>query len=152
MRARLVRVLFAVVVAAVGTAVAVGSPANADVPVNELHYTFLGSTSVSVDWRGTPTDLQYGLTTAYGASVTAVAPAWTPISSPGPFWQAEIDGLTPGTTYHYSIGDGADNTFHTPPAGDFRFDAIGDIGDTTQFGHLADTFSAIASDQPSFVL
>jgi parallel beta-helix repeat protein len=152
MRARLVRALFAVVVAAIGTAVAVGSPANADVPVDEVHYTFMGSTSVSVDWRGTPTDLQYGLTTAYGASVTGAAPAWTPISSPGPFWQAELDGLTPGTTYHYSIGGGADYTFHTPPTGDFRFDAIGDIGDTTQFGHLADTFSAIASDQPSFVL
>jgi parallel beta-helix repeat protein len=152
MPARTFRVLLASAVAAVSGAFAVGLPAGADTPTDEVHYTFTGPTSVSVDWRGTATDLRYGLTTDYGSTVTAAAPAWTPISSPGPFWQAEVDGLAAGTTYHYSIGGGGDHTFHTPPTGDFRFDAIGDIGDTSQFSHLADTFSAISSDQPSFVL
>ncbi len=128
------------------------APSFADVPVDEVHYTFGGPTSVTLDWRGTAQDVQYGLTTAYNSAATGVAPAWTPISSPGPFWQAQITGLAASTTYHYSIGGGPDHTFHTPPTGDFRFDAIGDIGDTTHFSHLADTFSAIASDQPSFVL
>lgn len=130
-------------------------PAVADVvPVDEVHYTFLGPTSVMLDWRGTAQDVQYGLTTSYDQASTGVAPQWTPISSAGPFWQAQITGLSPGTTYHYSIGGGPDYTFHTPPAPGqaFRFDAIGDIGDTTHFSHLADTFSAIAADQPSFVL
>jgi len=124
----------------------------ADTPADEVHYTFTGGTSVNVDWRGTATDLQYGPTTGYGTTVSGAAPQWTPVSSPGPFWQAQIDGLQPGTTYHYSIGGGPDYTFHTPPTGNFRFDAIGDVGDTTQFGHLADTFSSMASDQASFVL
>ena len=124
----------------------------ADAPVDEVHYTFTSGTSVAVDWRGTSGDLQYGPTAAYGTTVSATAPAWTPISSPGPFWQVEIAGLQPGTTYHYSIGGSPDYVFHTPPTGDFRFDAIGDVGDTSQFSHLADTFSAIAGDQPSFVL
>jgi parallel beta-helix repeat protein len=128
------------------------SPGVADIPVDEVHYTFTGSASVSVDWRGSATDLQYGPTSSYGTTVSGSAPAWTPISSPGPFWQASISGLAAGTTYHYSIGGGPDYTFHTPPTGDFRFDAIGDIGDTTHFSKLGDTFSAIASDQPSFVL
>lgn len=147
----LVAALALAVAAAVGTGVSAPSPASAGT-VDEVHYTFLGPTSVAVDWRGTDTDLRYGPTTAYGTTVTGSAPAWTPPSSPGPFQQVQISGLDPGTTYHYSIGGGPDYTFHTPPTGTFRFDAIGDVGDTTHFGHLANTLSSIASDQPSFVL
>jgi hypothetical protein len=126
--------------------------ARADVAVDEVHYTFTGATSIALDWRGSTQDVRYGVTSDYGSTATGSAPQWTPVSSAGPFWQAEIGGLAAGTTYHYSIGGGADHTFHTPPTGAFRFDAIGDVGDTTQFGHLAGTLSAIAGDQPSFVL
>src|SRR5438067_2285463 len=128
------------------------APSFADVPVDEVHYTFAGPTSVTLDWRGTAQDVRYGLSTAYDSTATGAAPAWTPTSSPGPFQQAQIGGLAAGTTYHYSIGGGPDRTFHTPPTGDFRFDAIADIGDTTHFSHLADTLSAIAGDQPSLAL
>ncbi|WP_331529226.1 PKD domain-containing protein [Nocardioides sp.] len=124
----------------------------ADVPDDEVHYTFSGQTSVAIDWRGTATDVRWGPTSGYGNVTTGVAPQWTPWSSPGPYWQAQIGGLAPGATYHYSIGGGPDFTFHTPPTGSFRFDAIGDIGDTQTFGHLAGTLSAIAADDPSFVL
>ncbi|MFL6075875.1 MAG: right-handed parallel beta-helix repeat-containing protein [Mycobacteriales bacterium] len=124
----------------------------ADVPVDEVHYTFGGPTSITLDWRGTAQDVRYGLTTSYDQTAQGVAPGWTPVSSAGPFWQAQIGGLAAGATYHYSIGGGPDYTFHTPPTGDFRFDAIGDIGDTSHFSHLADTFSAISADQPNFVL
>jgi parallel beta-helix repeat protein len=131
-----------------------GATAAADVPADEVHYTFTGADSVSLDWRGSAQDVRYGLTADYGETATGAAPAWTPISSAGPFWQAQISGLQPGTTYHYSIGGGPDYTFQTPPAPGtgFRFDAIGDVGDTTQFSKLGDTLSAMASDQPSFVL
>ncbi len=152
MRALGVRLLTVATVAVGWAALVNATPAAADTPVDEVHYTFLGSTSVDVDWRGTATDLQYGLTTAYGSTATGMAPDWTPPSSPGPFYHAPIAGLAAGTTYHYSIGSGPDYTFHTPPTGQFRFDAIGDIGDTSKFGHLGDTLSAIASDLPSFVL
>ncbi len=133
------------------TALASGR-AYADVPVDEVHYTYLGATSISLDWRGSAQDVRYGTTSSYGSTATGNAPQWTPWSSSGPFEQATITGLAPGTTYHYSIGGGPDYTFSTPPTTSFRFDAIGDVGDTTHFGHLADTLSAIASDQPSFVL
>src|SRR5689334_633879 len=130
-----------------------GAPrASADVPVDEVHYTFAGPTAVTLDWRGTAQDVRYGLTAAYDQTAQGGDPDWTPQSSAGPFRQARIGGLAAGTTYHYSIGGGPDYTFHTPPTGDFRFDAIGDVGDTSHFGHLADTFSAISADQPSFVL
>jgi parallel beta-helix repeat protein len=154
MVARVARALVAAVIAIALVLLARITPALADATADEVHYTFTGATSVALDWRGTPQDVRYGPTTDYGQTATGVAPQWTPISSAGPFWQAQISGLTPGTTYHYSIGGGLDYTFHTPPAAgqSFRFDAIGDIGDTTHFSHLADTFSAIASDQPSFVI
>jgi parallel beta-helix repeat protein len=128
------------------------APASATDPVDEVHYTFTSSTSVALDWRGAATDVRWGPTTAYGNTATGTAPAWTPWSSPGPFWQAEITGLAPGSLYHYSIGGGPNWTFHTPPTSSFRFDAIGDVGDTTTYGHLAGTLSAIAADNPSFVL
>ncbi len=124
----------------------------AAVPVDQVHYTFAGPTSVNVAWRGDATDLTYGPTTAYGTTVTGAAPAITPQSSPGPFRQVTITGLQPGATYHYSIGGGPDYTFSAPPTTGFRFDAIGDVGSSTMFSHLANTLSAIASDQPSFVL
>jgi parallel beta-helix repeat protein len=135
----------------IGALMARATPARADT-VDEVHYTFTGATTVSLDWRGTAQDVRYGLTTDYGQTATGGAPRWTPQSSAGPFWQAQIDGLSAGATYHYSIGGSADHTFHTPPTGPFVFDAVGDIGDTANFSHLADTLSAVASDQPSFVI
>jgi parallel beta-helix repeat protein len=120
--------------------------------VDEVHYTFTSGTSVAIDWRGDANDVRWGPTSAYGNTSQGVAPAWTPWSSAGPFWQLQLDRLARGATYHYSIGGGPDNTFHTPPTGNFRFDAIGDIGDTMSFSKLGATLSAIANDEPSFVL
>jgi parallel beta-helix repeat protein len=151
-RRRVIRIAIVGVIVLAWSVLIGASPGLADVAVDEVHYTFLGSASVALDWRGSSQDVRYGITADYGSTATGSAPAWTPTSSAGPFWQAQIGGLAAGTTYHYSIGGGPDYTFHTPPTGDLRFDAIGDIGDTTHFGHLGDTFSAIASDQPSFVL
>jgi parallel beta-helix repeat protein len=121
-------------------------------PVDEVHYTFTSGTSIALDWRGAANDVRWGPTAAYGSSATGTAPQWTPWSSAGPFWQVELTGLTPGAVYHYSIGGGPDWTFHTPPSGEFRFDAIGDIGSTTAFSKLGNTLDQIANDDPSFVL
>src|SRR3954454_18364152 len=120
--------------------------------VDEVHYTFTSATSVAIDWRGDANDVRWGLTTDYGNTAQGVAPAWAPWSSAGPFWQLELNGLPRGTTYHYSIGGGRDFTFHTPPSGSFRFDAISDVGDTVSFSKLGATLSAIANDEPAFVL
>jgi parallel beta-helix repeat protein len=120
--------------------------------VDEVHYTFTSGTSVAIDWRGDANDVRWGATTGYGNVAQGTAPAWTPWSSAGPFWQLVLTDLAPGSTYHYSIAGGPDWTFHTPPTGPFRFDAIGDVGDTVNFSKLGSTFAAIANDEPSFVL
>ena len=138
--------------ALVALALWVGPAADAAGVVDEVHYSFTGGTSVAIDWRGTSDDVRWGATTAYGSTARGSAPGWTPWSSAGPFWQLELTGLAPGATYHYSIGGGPDMAFHTPPTGALRFDAIGDVGDTASFGHLGGTLSAIANDNPSFVL
>jgi hypothetical protein len=122
------------------------------VAVDEVHYTFTGPTSVAFDWRGDATDLRYGPTSNYGTTLTAHAPSPTPFSSAGPFREVDVTGLEPGTTYHYSIGGSADQTFSTEPSGSFRFDAVGDIGSSNKFPAVATTMNQIAADHPAFVL
>jgi Calcineurin-like phosphoesterase len=122
------------------------------VVVDEIHYTFTGATSVAFDWRGSANDLRYGLTSAYGATVLGHQPSPLPFSSSGPFWEAQLTGLAPGTAYHYSIGGGPDHMFSTAPNGNFRFAVIGDVGDSTSYDGVAPTQSQIAADNPAFVL
>jgi len=122
------------------------------VPVDEIHYTFNGPTSVTLDWRGGAGDLRYGATDQYGTELTAQAPNPLPISSSGPFWEANLTGLSPGTVYHYSIGGGPDHTFTAAPTGDCRFDAEGDIGSSLSYSVMAPTQAQIAADAPNFVL
>ncbi|MDX6211624.1 MAG: hypothetical protein QOF82_711, partial [Frankiales bacterium] len=120
--------------------------------VDEVHYTYASPTSVAFDWHGGPSTIRYGTTSAYGSTATAVAPNPTPYSSAGPFWEAMITGLTPGATYHYSIGGSADSVFTTAPTGPFRFDAEGDIGDSVTYPAVGTTQAQISADAPNFVL
>ncbi|WP_214317942.1 right-handed parallel beta-helix repeat-containing protein [Nonomuraea sediminis] len=131
--------------------VALARPAAATGSADEIHFTYASSTSVVFDWRGTATSIDYGTTTGYGTTVNAVAPAVTPISSAGPFWQATLTGLAPDTSYHYSIGGGPDMVFRSPPSGAFRFEASGDMGNSLDFGAMAAVQAQMASDDPAFV-
>ena len=121
---------------------------------DEIHWTMLGTTSVAFDWRGSGTTLRYGLTTAYGSTVTGTTPTPLPFSSSGPFREARITGLVPGVTYHYSLDGGPDHTFHTAPAPGSKFTVYveGDIGDTTSYANVGAVQKLIAQDAPSFVL
>ena len=111
---------------------------------DEIHWTITGPTSVSFDWRGSPTesDIAYGLTSGnYTATVTAENPTGTcvPFSSDGPFWEARLTGLSPDTLYHYSIANGPDHTFRTPPApGTSNFNILveADIGDGASYPNV----------------
>ena len=151
LRVRAARLVVVALLLAAGLAAMPGT-ATAATGADEVHYTFTSATSVAIDWRGDPQDVRWGPTSSYGQTGTGTDPAWKPWSSAGPFRQLELGGLAPGTTYHYSIGGGPDYTFHTPPTGDFRFDAIGDVGETVNFSKLGDTLDRIAADDPSFVL
>src|SRR5215471_14420978 len=99
-------------------------PSHAD-PADEIHFTLMGQTAVTFDWRAGSDTLFYGLTTSYDSLIVASPPPQTPFSSPGPFREAALTGLTENTLYHYKIGfDGADYTFSTPiprGASGFRF-------------------------------
>jgi parallel beta-helix repeat protein len=120
--------------------------------VDEIHYTFTGSSSVALDWRGEATDIRYGPTTSYGSTANGVAPSPMPFSSAGPFREVMLTGLQAGTTYHYSIAGGPDHTFTTPPTGDFRFDVIADVGSSRDYSNVAPTQNQVAADIPAFVL
>src|SRR5215471_8630270 len=41
----------------------------------QLHWTIIGPTAVTFDWEGTSSSIRYGTTTAYGTTVTGVAPS-----------------------------------------------------------------------------
>ncbi|MBX5468889.1 MAG: metallophosphoesterase family protein [Thermoleophilaceae bacterium] len=119
---------------------------------HEVHYTYAGPRAVVFDWKGTATTIRYGRTSRYGAVATAHTPRPRPISSRGPFREARIGGLAPGTTYHYAIGAGRDHTFGTPPTGPFRFDVEADVGDSRSASRVRATQAQIAADRPAFVI
>lgn len=99
--------------------------------IDEVKYAF-GNTADSVvfSWRGGETQLYFGTDNTYGGSVTATPSVITPVDITGPFMEATLTGLTPGTTYHYKIGDnGTDYTFRTAPSPADSFKAVS-VGDT----------------------
>src|SRR6516162_5198004 len=122
---------------------------------DEIHWTFTGTNSASFHWRGTATEVRYGLTTAYGAIAHAQPPTPMPFSSSGPFLEAELTGLQPGALYHYSIGSVPDRTFRMPPepgSAQFTIDAEGDIGGSNSFACVSGVQRLVADDLPDFVL
>jgi hypothetical protein len=118
----------------------------------EVHYTFTGPTSVAFDWAGTARTIRYGPTPRYGTKLTAHTPQPLPVSSKGPFREVKLTGLSPGATYHYSIGGGSEHTFVTAPTGPFRFDVEADVADSVNARRVGPTQAAIAADKPAFVL
>ena len=129
-----------------------GSPARA---ADEIHYTLTGRTSVTFDWRGAEQVIHFGKTSAYDHAVTAQPPSPAPFSSAGPFQQARLTGLEPGTVYHYAIGSGPDATFRTARAANdsnFTVCVEGDIGDSTSYNNMAPVQALIAQQHPELVL
>jgi len=121
---------------------------------DEIHWTLTGPTSVTFDWRGADSTIQYGPTDEYGYTVTGVPPDPMPASSSGPFWEARITGLEPGAVYHYSIEGEADHTFRTAPEPSQNFVVCveGDIGAADHYAPVPAIQDAIAKDDPWFVL
>lgn len=141
--------------------IALAGPAHG---ADEIHWTIMGQTAVTFDWRGSETLLEYGTSSgAYTATATGVAPNPLPDSSPGPFQEAAITGLAENTLYYYRIGSGPERTFRTPPprgSSDFWFAVEADVGSSLSYPAVAPTQAQIAADEvnvpgddrPRFVL
>jgi PKD repeat protein len=122
---------------------------------DEVHWSIMGQTAVTFDWRGGSDTIDYGTTAAYGQTALAYEPDPMPFSSAGPFREARLTGLAENTTYHYSIGGGPDHIFRTPPphgSSNFVVAAEGDIGSSLFESRVAPVQSRIASLSPDFVL
>lgn len=121
---------------------------------DEIHWTVSGPGAVTFDWRGPDRTLRYGVTSAYGRTAAGRTPSPLPLSSPGPFWEARLDGLEPGAVYHYSIAGGPDHVFRPAPApgGAFTVYVEGDVGDAVTYPRVAAVQSLIADGRPDFVL
>lgn len=123
---------------------------------SQVHLGWQGptDTTMTVTWRSSePTgQVTYGETTAYGGLVVAAS---TPY---GGSWlhEAQLTGLSPGTTYHYRAGAGAsltpDRSFTTGPAlsarASFRFAAYGDS--RTDDAARARVRAAVQARRPAF--
>jgi len=143
-------------------ALALGPAAvRATLAADEIHWTIIGPTAVTFDWRGSSSEntIRYGTSAgSYTTTVTAVNPTSPniPFSSAGPFWEAKLTGLQPGTTYHYSIAGGADHVFKTaPPRGStagFKIYTEGDIGEIVAYKNVGPVQTLIKNDMPAFTL
>ena len=132
-------------------------PGFAAAPPSGRHLAF-GSdprTGMSVSWStaepiADPV-VDVGLDPGYGATLPAETRAVA--GTPTLYHHVRIEGLDPGTTYHYRVrhtgGESADETFRTaPPAPEaFTFTAFGDQGVSDG---AADTTSVVESIGPAF--
>lgn len=123
---------------------------------SQVHLGWKGptDTTVTVMWRSAEQtgEVMYGETTAYGKVAAAAS---TPYDGS---WlhEAELTGLTPGTTYHYRAGAGTsltpDRTLKTGPTlssrTSFRFAAYGDS--RTDDAARARVRAAVEARQPAF--
>ncbi len=160
MRSRPLRSLFPFVLLTLGllgsVLAGVGQVAAAVDTVDEVKYSYGAAPGeVVLSWRGAETTLEYGLDDTYGQQVTATPSAITPVDIAGPFMEARITGLAPGTEYHYRIGaTGTDHTFRTAAGAGQSFQAIA-IGDTlasTCRPYQSQTFALLAAQNADFVL
>lgn len=139
-------------VCAVALALAWATPVQC---ADEIHWTLVGPSTITFDWRGSETTIRYGLTASYGQSATSATPSPLPFSSAGPFQEARLTGLQTNTLYHYSIGTGPDHTFRTPPprgSSNFTVCTEGDIGDASSYSQMPGVQSLISGANPAFVL
>ncbi len=131
--------------------------ANIAFGADEIHWTITGQTSVTFDWRGTDLEksIGYGLSPGAYTQLEGHKPNPVPTSSKGPFWEAKLTGLKENSLYYYSIGNGPERTFLTPPpkgSSDFTIYAQGDIGDTGNYFNVGTVQQLITDGKPAFVV
>jgi len=119
-------------------------------PPDEIHWTVMGQTAVTFDWRGTDDQISFGISQgSYTSTVTAATPSPLPDGA-GPFWEARLTGLTENTLYYYRIGTGSERTFRTPlprGASDYWFAELADVGSTLTYPQVGPTQDSLATDE-----
>ena len=131
--------------------------ANIAFGADEIHWTITGQNSVTFDWRGTDLEksIGYGLSPGAYTQLEGHKPNPVPTSSKGPFWEAKLTGLKENSLYYYSIGNGPERTFLTPPpkgSSNFTIYAQGDIGDTGNYFNVGTIQQLITDGKPAFVI
>ncbi len=122
---------------------------------DEIHWTLIGQTAVTFDWRGAASEnsIRYGTSPgAYPNTATAQTPSPVPDSSPGPFWEAKLTGLSENTLYYYRIGNEPEHTFRTPPprgSAGFWVGEVADIGSSVSYSTVAPVMAQVAQDLPA---
>jgi hypothetical protein len=129
--------------------------------IDEGHWSIIGPTAVTFDWRGSDTTIYYGTSSGdLSNSMVASAASPTPTDSAGSYWEAKLTGLQTNTLYYYKIGSsGTVHTFRTPllPGsagnGGFTMAACSDLqGSTSRNPDTNATNNQIAAVNPAFVL
>ncbi len=123
-----------------------------DALADQIHWSFTGPTSVTIEWRGLAALASYG-TDPSNLIFTVFASTPSPVPDGlGPFREARLIGLEPGTHYYYRVGAGTVHEFDTPlPRGSsgFWFAQEADIGSSHTYPPVLATQQQIAADQPA---
>jgi hypothetical protein len=124
--------------------------------IDEAHWSIIGPTAVTFDWRGSDNTIYYGTTSGDITNSMVASPANpTPTDSSGSYWECALTGLSVDTLYYYKIGSsGTQHTFRTPPApGTSGFTMVA-TSDWQENGdeHTLNGMKQIAAIAPRFVL
>jgi hypothetical protein len=125
---------------------------------DECHWSIMGPTSVTFDWRGSDNVIYYGTVSGSLTSSMTASPANPmPTDSVGSYWECTLTGLSVNTPYYYKIGsDGIKHTFRTPPAAGssgFTIVVTSDFQESSlPSTHTQNCMSQIAAVAPRFVL
>jgi hypothetical protein len=124
----------------------------------QVHFTYTARDAVTFDWRGSDGTMRVWTKNVAPRTIQAHAPVPLPVSSPGPWQEAVVDGLIPGAEYQYQVGHPVRPTTQSfraplaPASTGFRFVAVGDLGASTNTAPVAIVHRAISIAEPLFVL
>jgi hypothetical protein len=142
----------------IGVDAAAPPPASPAEDESEVHFSFTGPTSVTFEWRGTGRSIRIWSKDAPPREIEAHEPKPQPFSTPGPWKEATVTGLAPGTEYGYEIGRPrfpVPAFFRTPPVrgtAGFTFVAVAGMGASIDYPEVKELHRLIALEDPAFVL
>jgi hypothetical protein len=125
--------------------------------IDECHWSIMGPTSVTFDWRGSDDTLYYGTTSGSLTNSQAASAASPTPDTGGSYWECALTGLDADTLYYYKIGSsGIEHTFRTPPpagSSGFTIAVTSDFQENTTYPtNTSVCMDWIAAINPLFVL